>query len=153
LGERSVELKQIWSKNIIETQMNDYSSSDGRPRQNLIPTKIMPVSKENTTREKQREFALSCQKQLKLGDKWYLISSDWYNRWASYVALDQKQKPTEIPPDRISNKKLFEQDVKSQVKKLKLKDSLIEEIDYVIVSYELWNYLVSIYGLESPEVC
>ena len=116
---------------------------------------ITSSSKKQITdsREEQKNKALKwINKELKLGDKWYLINSDWYTRWANFVGLelnnDDSQKSNSLTnflsPDRINNKTLLNTD--NQLKQL------TEEVDYYTICEELWNYLVKIYGITQQEV-
>jgi hypothetical protein len=104
------------------------------------------------------------EKALRVGDKWYLINSDWYTKWLNYIGVeydDSLQYPSVVSstissnqsctaPDSINNKSLL---ISNPVtKKVHLKDTLVEEIDYYTVSEELWNYLVQLYGISRPEV-
>lgn len=151
--------------------MKDTSSTDSSTRysssqQKLLTTsspttnrKLVVMAKDNAPRETQLKKAKQLlEKPLKLGDKWYLLSKDWYVDWSAYIGLDESQtKLKETPPEKINNRKLFEIDHKtatvgSSAKKIKLREGLLENIDFVTVPKELWNYLVEIYSLESPDV-
>ena len=83
-------------------------------------------------------------KPLSVGDKWYLINADWFNKWAKYIGLDSKGSLT--IPDAIDNKCLFKPESKV------LKEGIQEEIDYYTIPEELWDYLVKIYSIAQPEV-
>lgn len=103
------------------------------------------------SKEDQRNFAESLiDKKLKLGDKWYLISADWFSRWANFVGLrlpniDQKLTSANFPsPDKINNKYLLN-DSKH------LKNNLTEELDFYTIPEELWSYLTKIYTLTQKE--
>jgi hypothetical protein len=100
-------------------------------------------------------------KKLKLGDKWYLINSDWFTRWANFVGYQLNNDNETImtsnskvgsslsnflSPDKINNKTLLINGTEQ------LKQQLTEEVDYYTVCEELWNYLVQIYSINSPEV-
>ena len=102
-------------------------------------------------------------KKLKSGDKWYLINSDWFTRWANFVGyqlnndnetiMTSKSNSKEgsslsnfLSPDKINNKTLLINGTEH------LKQQLTEEVDYYTVCEELWNYLVQIYSINSPEV-
>lgn len=114
--------------------------------QKAIASRVTVMAKENASREKQREFAnLNLEKRLKLGDKWYLINKDWFDRWSAYIGLDKSAKTSEIPPDKINNHSLLEDGAR-------LKENLMEGIDFVTVPQEMWNYLVAIYSVESEDV-
>ena len=83
-------------------------------------------------------------KPLKVGDKWYLINAEWFNKWAKFIGLDSKGSLTR--PDAIDNKCLFKPE--STV----LKEGIQEDIDYFTIPEELWDYLVKIYSVAQPEV-
>lgn len=98
--------------------------------------------------EDQRKKAeLYLNKSLKLGDKWYLINADWFNKWLIYIGMD-KEKPnfySNQPPGSIDNSNLLMPD------KVHLKEMLTEEIDYFTISEELWNYLSTLYEVTQAE--
>ncbi len=117
----------------------------------------------NESREDQKIKASKwINKELKLGDKWYLINSDWYTRWANYIGIqlnndnesihlsnhqqqNQMKLSSYLSPDKINNKTLLNSDNQ-------LKSQLTEEVDYYPVCEELWNYLVHLYSTTAPEV-
>ena len=99
-------------------------------------------------------------KKLRVGDKWYLINSDWFTKWLNYLNVpnnDSLQSPSltnsssSCPaPDKINNKSLIS--FNPITSKSFLKESLNEELDYHTVCEELWKYLVNIYGIARQEV-
>lgn len=110
------------------------------------------------SREEQKNKALRwINKELKLGDKWYLINSDWYTRWANFVDVQLNNDNDSLKihksnsitnflsPDKINNKTLLDNENH-------LKQDLTEEVDYYTICEELWNYLVNIYGITQKEV-
>jgi hypothetical protein len=136
--------------------ISSISESTRSHRSNSTSKSSVIMSKENVTREKQREFALSTlNRELNLGDKWYLLNKDWFQRWSAYIGLESSEKVSEIPPEKISNRRLLETDAKSigspAGKRVRLREDILENADYVTVPQELWNYLVNIYSLESDD--
>jgi hypothetical protein len=104
--------------------------------------------------EGQRKIAMEyIDKPLKVGDKWYLINSDWYIRWLKYIGLDTTTTAphsiSQTPPNpgEINNRSLFVDDEKNQ-----LKLSLLEEIDYYPVIEELWDFIKKIYPINDEKV-
>jgi hypothetical protein len=83
-------------------------------------------------------------KPLNVGDKWYLVNAEWYNKWAKFIGLDSKG--SQIKPDSVDNKCLFKPDSKV------LKEGIQEDVDYFTICEELWNYIVKIYGVAQAEV-
>ena len=135
-------------------------------KENLLSSNISPGAKQlmNETREDQKTKAsIWINKELKLGDKWYLINSDWYTRWANYVGIQlnndndsihlsnhqQQGQATKLSSyyssDKINNKTLLNADNQ-------LKSQLTEEVDYYPICEELWNYLVQLYSTTTLEV-
>ena len=135
-------------------------------KENLLSSNTSTCTKQlvNETREDQKTKASKwINKELKLGDKWYLINSDWYTRWANFVGIElnndndsihlsnhqQQGKMTKLSsylsPDKINNKTLLSADNQ-------LKSQLTEEVDYYPICEELWNYLVQLYSTTTPEV-
>lgn len=103
------------------------------------------------SREDQKNFSSSLiDKTLKVGDKWYLISNDWMNRWTNYIGLEYSGidlKPSNgisVSPGKIDNKNLLNS-------QKQLKNNLSEEIDFNTVPEELWNYLLKIYGITQED--
>uniref|UniRef100_A0A670Z0G8 Ubiquitin carboxyl-terminal hydrolase n=1 Tax=Pseudonaja textilis TaxID=8673 RepID=A0A670Z0G8_PSETE len=78
---------------------------------------------------------------LGTGEKWYLLENHWYKQWKVYVESgDQNSKAF---PGRINNAELFE-----DLESYRLKDRLVEHEDYILVPEEVWDKLVSWYGIE-----
>ncbi len=128
----------------IKKQQNMITATESRDDQKLKAIKLM-------------------NKKLKLGDKWYLINSDWFTRWANFVGYqlnnDNETLMTGnsngklgsslsnfLSPDKINNKTLLINGTEN------LKQQLTEEVDYYTVCEELWSYLVQIYSTNSPQV-
>ncbi|CAF0837839.1 unnamed protein product [Brachionus calyciflorus] len=103
--------------------------------------------------EDQRQFALKyLDKELKEGDKWYLINQDWFNKWLAYIGLRKdvqwiQTQSSNQQPEKINNQGLleFDQDTNSYV----LKENLMENVDYYTVPDELWTFITQMYQLES----
>uniref|UniRef100_A0A670Z706 Ubiquitin carboxyl-terminal hydrolase n=1 Tax=Pseudonaja textilis TaxID=8673 RepID=A0A670Z706_PSETE len=71
----------------------------------------------------------------------YLLENHWYKQWKVYVESgDQNSKAF---PGRINNAELFE-----DLESYRLKDRLVEHEDYILVPEEVWDKLVSWYGIE-----
>lgn len=128
----------------------DKQQKSAHPKQATMPD-----------RDEQRKFALEyIHKPLKLGDKWYLIGSDWYSKWAAYVGIELstdnnnsakvQTTSSSYVPSQINNKKLLVHN--DETKNYHLKDGLLEEIDFYTIPQELWDYLVNIYSINAPEV-
>lgn len=92
-------------------------------------------------------------KELKLGDKWYLINNEWFQKWLDYVGIKKDITYTPIEPiasqlpSKINNQSLLslDEDTKTYI----LKENLQEDTDYVTIPQELWDYLTQIYLLDS----
>lgn len=133
-------------KNKISTQ-NEYASSSLAK-----PSAIAPDS-----RDEQKKKAIKwINKELSQSEKWYLISADWYRRWANFIDIPLNNDNDTLPmksnslksfisPDKINNRSLLTEESK-------LKPDLTEEIDYYTVCEELWNYLKATYGLTHQNV-
>ena len=140
----------------MKETISSISESTRSHRSNSTSKSTVIMSKESMTREKQREFALSTlNRELKLGDKWYLLNKDWFQRWSAYIGLESSEKVSEIPPEKISNRRLLETDARSigspAGKRVRLREDIVENADYVAVPQDLWNYLVNVYSLESDD--
>jgi hypothetical protein len=89
-------------------------------------------------------------KQMKLGEKWYLINKDWYNKWSTFINRNNfnlLEQPGVINNDSILNN-LFKLNDDSD----KIKSNLVNGLDYYVVCQELWEYLKKFYGLSKTEV-
>jgi hypothetical protein len=136
------------TQNILQSNENINNVIDNNFK--LTPTYAASL-------EGQRKIAMELNgKSLKLGDKWYLINSDWYIRWLKYIGLDAtiattptKNVLSQTPPNpgEINNRSLFVDDEKNQ-----LKPDLQEEIDYSPVPEELWNFIKKIYPISNEKV-
>jgi hypothetical protein len=140
--------------------MKDTTAQFETASPNIIDSSPSIKPKYAASLEGQRNMAFEyVDKPLKLGDKWYLISSDWYTRWLKYIGIEtvknglsNETKRSTNPgpsPDAINNKSLL--DLSGE--KPRLKTNIIEEIDYYAIPEELWDYLTKIYPLTNKEVC
>ena len=114
------------------------------------------------TRDDQKLKAIELMvKEFKLGDKWYLINSDWLKNWANFVGYEidkysirNKLNTTSSKSDlpcKINNKQLVNKLKQEIYNEIHLKPGLSED-EYYYICEELWNYLVEIYSINSPEV-
>ncbi|KAJ7317569.1 hypothetical protein JRQ81_003731 [Phrynocephalus forsythii] len=87
---------------------------------------------------------LGLKRPLRAGEKWYLLENHWYKQWRAYVESGDQNSSSF--PGRINNAELF-QDLES----CRLKDRLVEQEEYVLVPEEVWNKLVSWYGIEHDQ--
>lgn len=89
-------------------------------------------------------------KPLRQGEKWYLIANEWFVNWNNYIGFKSAASKTiGTEPKKINNRNLLDYD--DTLKKYVLKESLVENTDYVTIPEELWNYLSQIYSVETPE--
>ncbi|KAJ1095855.1 hypothetical protein NDU88_001005 [Pleurodeles waltl] len=84
------------------------------------------------------------EKELRPGDTWYLLDYRWYQQWKTYV--DSGDQNSSTFPGHINNIELFD-DLETH----RLKEKLVEDEDYVLVPAEVWQKLVSWYGLEKNQ--
>ncbi|XP_034296931.1 ubiquitin carboxyl-terminal hydrolase 4 [Pantherophis guttatus] len=82
---------------------------------------------------------------LRPGESWYLIDSRWFKQWKKYVGFESwdlyNVGEPNLFPGPIDNSGLFT-DSETQT----LKEHLIDELDYVLVSTEAWDKLANWYG-------
>ncbi|XP_054022957.1 ubiquitin carboxyl-terminal hydrolase 4 [Dryobates pubescens] len=82
---------------------------------------------------------------LRPGDFWYLVDIRWFKQWKKYVGIDRWDMfdagDPSLFPGPIDNSGLFA-DPETQ----RLKEHLIDELDYVLVPTEAWDKLVTWYG-------
>ncbi|XP_060596713.1 E3 ubiquitin-protein ligase TRIM36-like isoform X2 [Ruditapes philippinarum] len=85
------------------------------------------------------------QKPLIKGETWYIIDVKWFKQWKSYVgyeSLDHFNVGEESAnPGPIDNTPIFQEGTD------KLKEHLIDDLDYGLVPEECWQMLLSWYGL------
>ncbi|XP_060108668.1 ubiquitin carboxyl-terminal hydrolase 11 [Heteronotia binoei] len=81
---------------------------------------------------------------LRAGEKWYLLENHWYQQWKAYVESGDQNSSSY--PGRINNAELFE-----DLESYRLKDRLVEYEEYILVPEEVWNKLVSWYGIEHEQ--
>ncbi|KAJ5072808.1 ubiquitin carboxyl-terminal hydrolase 10-related [Anaeramoeba ignava] len=78
---------------------------------------------------------------LKLEEKRYLISKSWYDKWEQFLEKSYSQK--KLNPGEIDNSNLIQNN--------KLKRSLNENLEYVIVNENLWKHFESTFS-GGPEI-
>ena len=107
---------------------------------------------------------LQQQEDMKVGDDYYLVESEWYLKWRSYVNYDQLEggdqvnKDTANIPDEhpgpIKNKSLIDTEPHKAFNKLQshamfmnvwLKNGLKENLQYIFVDKDTWEFLHSRY--------
>ncbi|KAJ8316636.1 hypothetical protein KUTeg_005809 [Tegillarca granosa] len=88
-------------------------------------------------------------KQLENGDTWYLVDTKWYKQWKKYVGFDSWDASTvgeeEAFPGPVDNTSLFQ--VEDDKITNKLKEHLIDELDYMLFPAEAWDKFVAWYGV------
>ena len=103
--------------------------------------------------ESQKQLAIEyLNKQLKEGDKWYLINAEWFKKWLSYIGIKRDNvitacEPSNQSPGKISNQSILEKD--PDIDYYYLKEGSLEEINFFTVPQELWECLNEVYGKES----
>lgn len=85
-------------------------------------------------------------KQLRLGDKWYVIDIQWYNKWLDYMGLndDQTKIVSHVKPGPLSNRLLLDTNGK-------LKTEIQLNQDYEIVPEECWKLIKEDYGISNEK--
>ncbi|XP_077488380.1 ubiquitin carboxyl-terminal hydrolase 15-like isoform X1 [Amblyomma americanum] len=86
-------------------------------------------------------------KPLKKDDIWYMIDKKWFNQWKRYVGYDSWETSNNIGeqtthPGPIDNAPLLKEDNSGDIK-----DHLIEDLDYLLLSNEAWDKMLAWYGL------
>lgn len=79
----------------------------------------------------------------------YLISAVWFKQWKKYVGFDERDQTSkgkiESHPVPIDNSPLL----KEVEGKSKLKDHLIDELDYILLPEDGWVFLIQNYGISN----
>lgn len=95
----------------------------------------------------------------------FLISSEWFFNWKSYLKNDTKEEFIKnsflnisvnsrigvLPPGKIKNITLLDINTfssKLQLHKMKLKSDIVFKVDYIVVNKEVWNFLSKNYGYD-----
>lgn len=83
-------------------------------------------------------------RELKRGDKWYLVDIAWFKQWKKYVGYDDQTSKGQYKayPGPVDNSPLL----KEVEDELQLKEHLIDEEDYILLPEDGWDFLVQIYG-------
>ncbi|XP_060558004.1 E3 ubiquitin-protein ligase TRIM36-like isoform X2 [Ruditapes philippinarum] len=96
--------------------------------------------------ETQKSFvANQLQKPLIEGETWYIIDIKWFKQWKSYVGYENRDRLNvgeELAyPGPIDNTPILQEGTD------KLKEHLIDNLDYSLIPGECWEMLLSWYGL------
>jgi len=151
---------KLWKKNKLpQTRFIDLISSIIDVNKLLTSFHIIPSKEEEKLIIKQLERENS----LKLGEEWYIISSEWWESWCEYVDYHSKQLQLKelnekqlsnidsssnlitnkkYRPRKIDNNKLLDESNHFVV----LKENLIEHNDYEIIHKHIWEQLYEWYG-------
>lgn len=83
-------------------------------------------------------------RELKRGDKWYLVDIAWFKQWKKYVGYGEQTSKGlyKVYPGPVDNSPLL----KEVEDELQLKEHLIDEEDYILLPEDGWDFLVQIYG-------
>lgn len=102
-----------------------------------------------TAKSEEKNFAQNAlNAPLNLGDKYYLINTSWYSKWADYIGLIviYDDAHGHYSPGIINNSNLLADDGKS------LRQDISEEADYKLVPEDLWLKLKENYRITSERV-
>lgn len=81
------------------------------------------------------------------GEKWYILSSSWYEKWKRYVNYtsteDDVTEGIEDPPGRLDNSDLLANG--------KLRDSLLEDHDFQFVPKTVWDAFTEWFGCKHDD--
>ncbi|KAK1940117.1 Ubiquitin carboxyl-terminal hydrolase 4 [Phytophthora citrophthora] len=91
---------------------------------------------------------------LQVGDKRFVLSAKWWERWCEFVGYDEKQETPEAgadnpPPSRINNLPLLHVGSDTPLDELMggpLRPQLKESYHYVLIPQEVWDVLRIWYG-------
>ncbi|XP_076078231.1 ubiquitin carboxyl-terminal hydrolase 15-like isoform X1 [Mytilus galloprovincialis] len=102
------------------------------------------ISNANALLENQKsELKELLKKPLKRDDKWFLLDTKWFKQWKKYVGYESWDAfnvgQSEANPGPVDNSPLVEEG--------KLKEHLIDELDYQLVPEEAWGKIMSWYGM------
>lgn len=90
---------------------------------------------------------------LRKDDTWCLIDTRWFKQWKKYIHYDSWDNSQSVPgelsqfPGPIDNSPLFTTDGPPW----DLKERLVDELDYVLIPREGWDYLVLWHGVKGDQ--
>lgn len=86
---------------------------------------------------------------FKVGDVCYILSMKWFQLWLNYVQQSNASSSNK-PPGRIDNSDIVSKQQDDEVSVLtgfvRLRDNIVEDIDYVVLTSEAWRTLFLWYG-------
>ncbi|POM71202.1 Ubiquitin-specific protease [Phytophthora palmivora] len=123
--------------------------------ENALPngaTKRMDRNKQRTIVK--RLMTQADQQGLQVGDKRFVLSAKWWERWCEFVGYDDKQDTLAAgagnpPPSRINNLPLLHVGSDTPLDELMggpLRPQLKENYHYVLIPQEVWDALLVWYG-------
>ncbi|XP_052129937.1 ubiquitin carboxyl-terminal hydrolase 15 [Frankliniella occidentalis] len=80
------------------------------------------------------------------GEKWFLVARSWYERLIEYLT-DTNDTRDSYHPGPIDNSSIIQMSNGKQ----KLKDHLIDEMDYKLLPEDIWDYIVTNYGISEGQ--
>ncbi|XP_076448226.1 ubiquitin carboxyl-terminal hydrolase 4-like [Babylonia areolata] len=93
-------------------------------------------------------------KALKKGDTWFLLDIRWFKLWKKYVGYDSWDTVNigdeTYHPGPIDNSALFKEPSKDDNNSsdgTRLRDQLVDELDYVLLPSEAWHKMVEWFGI------
>lgn len=149
-----------------------YQSSDTKTSTKPRGSKARQYKKlKDVSKEEQRETVSELWAKMEAnkmdieeGSKWYIISMNWFSQWKAWSGFvkpssrsedestkDENFKSESTDSDNVSEpKRIDNYDILNSKELMlfgecNLEDNLNEDVDFVIVTPEIWRYLYSIY--------
>ncbi|KAG8899363.1 CSN-associated deubiquitinating enzyme Ubp12 [Tulasnella sp. 403] len=136
------------SVSTVDREIDEYMKSQGEALSLTdAEAAFIPPSTTDTRlspKEKLEKIQQLKTRPLRLGDKWYLVSREWYRNWESACG----GAPAKGAPDDESQVKAVDNSPIAGSKPGRLKeDMLMEGVDIELLPRDAWNLLVEWYGI------
>jgi ubiquitin carboxyl-terminal hydrolase 4/11 len=99
------------------------------------------------------------QKQMLEGSIWYVLSMQWFNKWEKYMNVEiGSEYPGKVDNSDIlinlsqENKYLVEKRTEFTWQNTYFQRDIAENIDYLLVDKNIWEFFVGIYGCNPDQV-
>lgn len=105
-----------------------------------------PIPDTPSTPEEEKNLIkeMEAKNPMKPGDTWYVISSQWWRKWKDYVSYDYSSYSSfRQKPGPIDNADIIEYDPECKPGEEKIKKSLMEHYDFVVVHSKIWKTFLS----------
>ena len=129
---------------------NKMAAADCAKSQDSSTDTVMPVKMQGL-----KEFLdKASRKPLIKEETWYLVDSGWYKQLKKYLGCDGSSDSTDADrnsmnhPGPVDNGPLFKENPETPGD---IRDGLVDQLEYVLLPIDGWNFLVDEFGLTSGQ--